>query len=793
MWLVAILACESPGEPGSLALGRNPDLVASITLPDSSRDGPTPETLPLGPWTQARAADGIVEWVAPLDIAYIDYGHSSRRAPKGLEIEGPTSAYYARLGDDELRVNTWDTRSGLRLRLAEDAGPPEGWTVAYARATSRDRRMNRVSAELSDWAFVTSPVQPERDSMRGLFLPAPAQMTWSVQVPKDGRLVFDAEILKAPWGEGVSDGADVIVSVDGVDISTQRLAPDDQVRLTLELGEWGGQTVALGVRTEPGATALEDYVFLGDPTLFTPRDEPRVVVLVFVDTLRADALGTYGGSPETSPTLDAWAQTGVVFEQARSPAPWTVPSTRTALSGRQPDLWDPETSLPSRLAAEGFRTEAFISNAFLDTPFGQGSSWSRYTYQYLASAEVQVDRALAALSVRTGRDRLVMVHFMDPHVPYREPEPYASMWVGERPAGLEGGMGRAEVGRLSSADRKAAMPYLEGRYRQNVRYVDDQLARLFEGLPDDAIVLLFSDHGEEFGEHGGFEHGHTLYDELLHVPLILKAPGVPAGRVDAPVGLIDIAPTVLDLLDLPAGGMDGDSLVPAASGDAAALAALADRPMGAGYTLYKTDAWALIDGRTKWVLREGRERVYDLASDPGEEDGRRPDVDESVAMSERLSQALGREVRPAWRVAGYGNNKHSPGRAGLEVRHPDGIEATWKAYDPLDTLAEPTLVDGVAAVDGSEKLTPREWYVLPTGDATQVQGLTLGRPGAEPVTYKGDSPMPIEGRARSALTIGVGTTRVSIMPVWTPAPVRSKTTQVAPEREAELRALGYLE
>ncbi|MCP4805967.1 MAG: sulfatase [Proteobacteria bacterium] len=796
MWLLAMLACESPGEPGQIALSRDPSLVVSVELPESSREGPSPESLSLGPWTRESEVDGVVTWTAPKPIGYVDYGHSSRRQPSGMEVTGPAPARYKRQRtEDKPAVNTWDLRGVVRLKLAAEAPAPTGWSLSYDRALQKDRRLHRNSAGLSDWDFVTTPIQPERDSLRGLLLPAPARITYRVTVPKDGRLVYDAELLRPVFQDGTSDGADVVVSVDGKEEHRTHLAPGDTSRLSVELADYSGQTVELAIATEPGEGALYDLVFLGDVVLFTPEQEPETVVLVFIDTLRADALGTYGGDPQVSPVLDAWAEDAVVFENARSPAPWTVPSTRTVLTGRQPDLWDPEISLPSQLAREGFRTEAFISNAFLDTPFGQGSSWGRYTYEYLASAEVQVDRAIDALGRRSSRDKLVMVHFMEPHVPYMEPEPYRSLWAGEQPPELAGGMGKDEVERIGTTRRDQVMPYIQARYKQNVRYLDAELERLFAALPEDAIVVVFSDHGEEFGDHGGFEHGHTLYDELLHVPLMVKAPGLEPTRVAEPVGLIDVMPTVLDLLEMDATGFDGTSLVPAARGDAGARQALTSRPIGVGYTLYKTDAWGLIDGSTKWILREGRERIFDLAADPGENNGRRPELEESEALSLRLGQALGREVGPAWRISGYGKNKHTPAKVGsLQVTHPSGIQATWGAYDPLANLQKPELVDGAAVVEAGGAPFPREWYVVPNGDVTDPSGLALTRAGIHGLesTYEGE-PMVIEGRAQTVLTMGVGASRVSVMPVRTPAPVRSEMSGVAKEREDELRALGYLE
>ena len=110
------------------------------------------------------------------------------------------------------------------------------------------------------------------------------------------------------------------------------------------------------------------------------------------------------------------------------------------------------------------------------------------------------------------------------------------------------------------AGGETAKAYVRGRYDNNMRYLDDQLADFLSGLRDNAVVLITSDHGEEFWEHGGFEHGHTLYDELLRVPMILRGPGIKAGRFDAPTSLLDVAPTLAAMMGVDTVGMVGEDL-----------------------------------------------------------------------------------------------------------------------------------------------------------------------------------------------------------------------------------------
>jgi hypothetical protein len=153
----------------------------------------------------------------------------------------------------------------------------------------------------------------------------------------------------------------------------------------------------------------------------------------------------------------------------------------------------------------------------------------------LASAQDQVDRALGWWKEQEGRDALLLVHLMDPHLPYDEPKRWRRLFPTQAAPEVLGERFFVEdVLAARMGDYPAAQQYIRDRYDNSIRYADDQLARLFGALRDEDLLVYLSDHGEEFSEHGGFEPGHTLYDELLRIPLLLRAPGLSARRVDAP-------------------------------------------------------------------------------------------------------------------------------------------------------------------------------------------------------------------------------------------------------------------
>src|SRR5690606_22121474 len=177
------------------------------------------------------------------------------------------------------------------------------------------------------------------ESMQGLLLPAPGRAAWDVEVPEAAELTFRAGLVQPELAEGDrSDGARLSLEVEASGgartlwSGSLRSGRFDLVRV--DLSEHAGETVRLRVRSDPGASARYDYVFLGQPVLASRSENPRRVVLIYVDTLRPDRMSLYGHERPTSPAIDAWARGAVVFDQARSVAPWTLPSARSVVTGR---------------------------------------------------------------------------------------------------------------------------------------------------------------------------------------------------------------------------------------------------------------------------------------------------------------------------------------------------------------------------------------------------------------------------------------------------------------------------
>lgn len=345
------------------------------------------------------------------------------------------------------------------------------------------------------------------------------------------------------------------------------------------------------------------------------------LLLVTIDTLRADRLGAYGDAAAATPAIDALAGRGAVFTRCYSSVPLTLPSHATMMAGRYPPrsgvrtngryrLPAVEATLAEALQAAGYDTGAAVSSYILGARFGLDQGFGAYDDALgddllrgldseIPAAEV-TDRFLAWLA--GAREPFFgWLHLYDPHLPYQAPEPWASRFPGDP-------------------------------YRAEIAYVDAQLARLFAALDaagrrERTVVVLTSDHGESFGEHGEIGHGVLTSEEVLRVPLILAWGARLAGkRLDDRVRLVDLAPTLLDLLALPPLGpsLDGESLLPLlarpSSGPDSRPEVYFESLLG-----FEENHWAPItgllgageDGDYKYLALPER-RLFDLARDPGE-------------------------------------------------------------------------------------------------------------------------------------------------------------------------------
>jgi len=365
----------------------------------------------------------------------------------------------------------------------------------------------------------------------------------------------------------------------------------------------------LALRVVLGAVVLMVGV-LGCSGPAAPPPAPRHVVFIMIDTLRADHVGAYGYSRETTPTIDALAANGTLFEDVVSQSSWTQPSLASMMTSLYPSevgadykfsvLPEDARTFAEHLAEAGFRTRAAVTNPHADPSMGIMQGFEAVEIESNAPAGWVVDRGIEAVDAHLGEspsERLLLyLHFMDVHSPLEPPAEYARLFARPGEEAVEPDHRQYFLPHASRRDpeqAERARVRSIALYDAAMRYVDDEIGRLLRhleatGLRDETLVVVTSDHGEMHWDHVELEralrlrgndkfigvgHGYALFPELLHVPLVLSIPGSPGGqRVPQVVRSLDLVPTLLSILglepmsdvrgrDVLAGGPEGASEV----------------------------------------------------------------------------------------------------------------------------------------------------------------------------------------------------------------------------------------
>jgi arylsulfatase A-like enzyme len=755
-----------------------------------------------GPFRLVGVVAGVRSYEAPIPVRPRALFFDS--PPQGMTLErGPAARAAGRLrfagdAEDAGVPDTWDfSADALTVRIRADEAPPAAGDLLlkYPAALDREDALWRVRDDApagldGDSAFVVRSAQVDDVTRRGLYLPTPSTAGWDVAIPAGGVLRFEAGVLPPEMADGTtSDGSDVEVRVDGELVTTVRAEVRAFTDVRVPLAKWGGRTVRVTLSTVDG-DPTRDHTFVVAPSVYVPSATPKRTVLVFVDTLRRDHLGVYGHTRGATPVIDRWAEGAVVFDDARSVAPWTLPSSRAALSGMQPEFWADARTLPMRLAAEGWATAAYVGNVYLSSNFDMSGGWGEHGCINWPYARVEVDRTLDFLERHADQDALVMVHLMDLHLPYKEPRAYRDLYAGARPAGLPEVFNRNTLMSAARGNQDYVRTYLTARYDQNLRYVDDQLGRLLAATGDDATVVLFADHGEEFFEHGGLEHGHTLYDELLRIPLVVRAPGLAPRRVSTPVSLVDLTPTVLEILGLGDPELQGRSLVPLARGEADTT--VTDRPITFGRPLYGNEAWGSLEAGLKYVSRSGKELLFDLKRDADESNDLRFGKDPTPGRS-ALAAGLGRGVGIGYRLSPRGRTSNA---FKVELHVPGGIAHAWVGDDPTnmsDATVEILDDETISAAFTSARGSHREVFVVPKGDATSIASTVTVRIAQRGVTGTPLKPLPFDGAGEALARVSAQGRTLEVTYAAIPLPAGNAAVGADDEHKAALKALGYIE
>jgi arylsulfatase A-like enzyme len=424
------------------------------------------------------------------------------------------------------------------------------------------------------------------------------------------------------------------------------------------------------------------------------KKQPHVIIIM-IDCLRAQSVSCYGYSRPTTPNIDKIAAEGTRFLNAAAPSLWTVPSHASLFTGTYPFthnavnghalLDDRLTTMAEALIQRGYRAIGMANNGWLSSATGLVRGFQEFEEKYRYSKgpgqyALRIYRKLLSIikdvrydgAYRTNRSVLrwlkrmqaddqpyfLFIHYNEAHSPYSAPDKFVRPFLDGIPLKEARNVNQDNTpwltGAISMDDRD--FEALTALYDGEIAYLDHQLSKVFQalrktGLMDDTILIITADHGENLGDHGFIGHGNILYDTMLHLPLIVRYPGVfePGGTIDTPVTLPDVFPTVLDLIDGWSPELEeqieGASFFPERLDDRpypftvsqrrAHIPAMrkryADYP-DFDFMPYAVNARALRDQRWKYIQHEdGREELYDLQADPDEEQDLAAEQPETVA------------------------------------------------------------------------------------------------------------------------------------------------------------------
>ncbi len=475
-----------------------------------------------------------------------------------------------------------------------------------------------------------------------------------------------------------------------------------------------------------------------------PEIVPENVLLITLDTTRADRLGCYGHRAAQTPALDRLAASGVIFEQAFCPVPLTLPAHASLLTGTYPkvhglrvnqagSLGPSLQTMAESFKQRGFRTAAFVSAWMLDSTFGLDRGFDLYADDLTGeteraitveqSGEKTCDSALEWLGQGAERPFFAWVHFFDPHSPYEPPAPW---------------------------NERLADPY-DGE----IAFVDSQVERLLQwlengGLLEKTLVVVAGDHGEAFGEHGEALHGYFIYNPTMRVPLIFSfQAALPAGKVvTTSVGLIDLYPTVMDLMgwEIPP-GIDGRSLAPSLTGGE-----LQAEPVY-GESEYPRLAfgWAPLSSLTteEWRYIEAPEaELYSRTSDPEElvnvvdehSDmalrlrNQLLELQDSMVPREMEAVALDPEAQRRLESLGYVGTSGTAEGDDAECRDPKEMLPVFREYHRATSLTHQRKLDeALAILEPLAALSPESDAIH--GSLGRLY-LALGRPAEAEASFK---------------------------------------------------------
>jgi arylsulfatase A-like enzyme len=385
-----------------------------------------------------------------------------------------------------------------------------------------------------------------------------------------------------------------------------------------------------------GLVILFNLFMLGYSHASSPEG-PNIIV-ISIDTLRADHLGSYGYERDTSPNIDKLAEKGILFENAYAQGSWTYPSmasmhtslypTQIGVQNLDTKIHDSFMTLAEYMKNNFYDTHAVISNIVVSKPLGFSQGFDTFNEDSIqeydkTTSHLVTDQAIEYVNEMKGEKFFLWLHYMDPHFRYVHYPKYN--YSKDYNGSLNQKMSNKYLNIVKNSLDDSDIQYIKDLYDEEISYTDSSIGQLLDavdklGLMDNTVIILTADHGEEFMERARFGHGRTLYQELIHIPLIIYVPGnkdIGGKRVRSSVELKSIGRTVLDLSGIVNTQFRGQNLLIAAEDENNGSYAYSQRPGGEGEDPLSeaiiSDNWKLINN-----LRDGEYELYDLENDPNE-------------------------------------------------------------------------------------------------------------------------------------------------------------------------------
>lgn len=494
------------------------------------------------------------------------------------EIEAPAETVVS--GENYLLLRSTETRS-----VGEE---PVSMSVASVRITPA----GTIEAATAEPPLLREESGLDGDKRRALRLVGPMRLRWYVDVPTSAELCLSVATVQPSKPTPPSKRAQ-----PSEEKATLRAAVTATGGSPIELGiveattEWtayrwpleaaAGKIARIELTVAEGTT-----LSIADARVEVPAEPPvagvspaRNVIVLLIDTLRASKLRLYEPSSRVqTPALDRFAAEATLFERAQSPENWTKPAVASILTSLHPSTHETRydaSSLPMKalmlgevLQSAHFKTASFIANGYVSTKFGFGRGWDHYTNYIRESRNTNASNVYREAFdwIEEHRDErfFVYIQTIDPHVPYDPPDEYLKMYDDRA---YDGPVKNRRT-HLLLEDAKKSPPKvvftesdkirLKALHDGEISYHDHHMGLFLRkleklGLRENTLFVITADHGEELDDHGSWGHGHSVYQELLHVPLLFRWPGAIEGgkRVHPAVTTLDIAPTVLEALDVP--------------------------------------------------------------------------------------------------------------------------------------------------------------------------------------------------------------------------------------------------